>query len=583
MRPLAVAVYLLLAPAAGAADLAKLTLIVHPVYDDAPLVLDASFHRPTGETITITRLAYLLSEPGVRATADGEWLTSHNWFAFGDAAKNATTHELENLPRGAYNALKFYVGPDAATDKADPSGYPAQHALNPLVNGLHWGWAGGFVYLALEGHASSAQGGFSYHLAGAENRMEVTLPLALDLTHDTTVELDFHVDRLLPGRVTAQVAEQNSTHSRATDTLARQIATRTESAFTVRSITATARSQSAGQTPIVNREGTPYTLQIPRGVPVPDLPTDFPLTQERVALGRRLFHETRLSQNRTQSCASCHDAAFAFGDRRRFSVGAEGRLGERNSMPLFNLAWKTDFFWDGRSPSLRKQALDPIQNPIEMHARLDDVEARLTSDRSYAADFARAFGTPGVSVERVGIALEAFVMTLTSFDSRFDRASRGEAQLSETEKRGFQLFMTEYDPRQNQFGADCFHCHSGALFTDHQFHNNGLRFDPRDTGRERVTHRDSDEGKFSTPSLRNVALTAPYMHDGRFGTLAEVIAHYDHGVENRGTLDPNLAKHPVAGIRLSAEDQRALVAFLETLTDAQFTSSVANPARRGDF
>ena len=131
--------------------------------------------------------------------------------------------------------------------------------------------------------------------------------------------------------------------------------------------------------------------------------------------------------------------------------------------------------------------------------------------------------------------------------------------------------MTEYEPRMGEYGADCFHCHGGPLFTDHQFHNNGLSPVESDTGRHRVTQNERDIYKFSTPSLRNVALTAPYMHDGRFQTLEEVIAHYDHNLRRTATLDPNLAKHPSTGIRLSASDKSALVAFLKTLTDEKFT------------
>jgi cytochrome c peroxidase len=280
-----------------------------------------------------------------------------------------------------------------------------------------------------------------------------------------------------------------------------------------------------------------------------------------------LFQEKQLSRDGSQSCASCHLPARGFAENRRFSVGVAGREGERNAMPLFNLAWKQEFFWDGRAPSLRRQAVEPIENPVEMHLPLREAEERLVSERSYAAQFAEAFGTPGVSAQRIGIALEAFLLTLTSFESKFDRAMRDEAELTEQEKHGFQLFITEFDPQQGQRGADCFHCHGGALFSDVQFHNNGIGFDPRDPGRARVTRSATDEAKFATPSLRNVALTAPYMHDGRFKTLAEVVEHYDVGVQRSPTLDPNIAKHPPQGLQLTVEEKQALVAFLETLTD----------------
>ena len=570
---------LLAAATSFASETRNLTVVIHHRFNGERLCLDAPILSPAGEQIAISRLAYLLSEPSLKSRADGQWLTSRNWFAFVTAEKNESVQVLDNLPPEKFNALRFYIGPDAATDRADPGKYPARHALNPVMNGLHWGWAGGFVYLALEGHLAPGNEGFSYHIAGPDNRMEITLPVELDLAHDETIEVDFHVDRLFAGQNPLQIARQNSTHSRTGDEVPRQIKTRAETAFTVKQVRES-EVNAAKTSGASSAAGTPYTLAIPRGVPVPDLPSDFPLTQERVALGRRLFHDKHLSRDNSQSCATCHDAKFAFGDRRRFSVGVDGMAGERNAMPLFNLAWKSEFFWDGRAASLRQQAVEPIRNPIEMHLPLPELEDRLTADRQYAEQFASAFGSPGVSAQRVGIALEAFVMTLTSFDSKFDRAMRGQAQLSDQEKRGFQLFTTEYDPRQKQFGADCFHCHGGALFTDNQFHSNGLKPDGHDSGRARVTRNPSDEQKFSTPSLRNVALTAPYMHDGRFENLAEVIEHYDHGLTRTPTLDPNLAKHPVAGLQLTAEDKQALIAFLQTLTDERLAapapSSVAS-------
>ena len=174
-------------------------------------------------------------------------------------------------------------------------------------------------------------------------------------------------------------------------------------------------------------------------------------------------------------------------------------------------------------------------------------------------------------IDRIGRALEQFLLTLVSADSKFDRAMRGELELTELESRGLELFNSEFDPRQRQFGADCFHCHGGALFSDFAAKNNGLDLVSADEGRAAITGKSSDRGKFKTPSLRNVALTAPYMHDGRFETLEEVIAHYVSGVARPDQLDPNLAKHPGPGVPLGSDDQRALVAFLKTLTDPTLT------------
>ena len=166
--------------------------------------------------------------------------------------------------------------------------------------------------------------------------------------------------------------------------------------------------------------------------------------------------------------------------------------------------------------------------------------------------------------------MENYLLTLTSHDSKFDRAIRGEGKLSPEEQHGFELFMQEREPRMGSMGADCFHCHGGALFTDHQFRNNGLEISEVDPGRFRVTKAAIDRGTFATPSLRNIAVTAPYMHDGRFSTLEQVLDHYSEGIERTDTLDPNLAKHPAGGLHLTAEEKRAVVAFLKTLTDRKF-------------
>ncbi|HZV34507.1 MAG TPA: cytochrome c peroxidase, partial [Verrucomicrobiae bacterium] len=195
---------------------------------------------------------------------------------------------------------------------------------------------------------------------------------------------------------------------------------------------------------------------------------------------------------------------------------------------------------------------------------------KIAAKKDYAAAFTSAFGSAEITPEKIGLALEQYLLSLTSFDSKFDRALRGQEQLTAQEQRGFQLFSTEYDPRRGQFGADCFHCHGGVLFQSQTFANNGLDTEFSDTGRYEVTHRDADKGKFAVPSLRNIALTAPYMHDGRFKTLEEAVEHYCTGTKRSVTLDPNLAKHPNGGVPLSVADKKALVAFLKTLTDERF-------------
>jgi cytochrome c peroxidase len=242
-------------------------------------------------------------------------------------------------------------------------------------------------------------------------------------------------------------------------------------------------------------------------------------------------------------------------------------------MTLWNLAWKKDFFWDGRATSLRQQVLLPVQDHDEMDESLERVAKKLSSNPSYPPLFNKAFGSTKIDADRISLALEQFILSLTSYRSKFDLAMAGLTQLTPEEQRGFELFMTEFEPRMGQRGADCFHCHGGALFTDSQFHNNGLDVSSADPGRAKITGRDSDHGKFSTPTLRNVALTAPYMHDGRFKTLEEVIDHYSSGVQRSPTLDPNLAKHPNDGIGLTSADKKALVAFLKTLTDTNLPTS----------
>lgn len=557
----------------GQVQAVTLEISLRSTFNGDSLLLDSlRYPNSAGETISFTRLSYLVSGFALEGE-DGVWIELSDRYAWIDAAKRRTTFQLDDVPAGKYRALRFHLGPDAAANTADPAKLAADHPLNPNLNSLHWSWQGGYIFLAVEGHyrtGSSELNGYAYHLARDPNRTRISLAAPLDLTHNSTALIDFDIGTLLNApRPLAFGRDGAATHSREGDPIAAALVANLPGAFRVTRILSDSPKISRPKPlqPIdLPARFTPYRFTMSGTFPVPDLPRDNPLINERVALGKALFSETALSRDGTISCASCHQASAAFSDPRAFSVGIDGQLGTRNAMPLFNLAWKNSFFWDGRAPSLREQVLMPIKDHTEMDENFERVIAKLAVTPNYPQLFAAAYGTPGMSSGKIGLALEQFLLTLTSYDAKFDRALRGKASLDDDEKRGFELFMTEYDPRTGQLGADCFHCHGGPLFSDHQFHNNGLLENANDSGRFKATGLDSDRGKFATPTLRNLTRTAPYMHDGRFASLEEVIAHYSNGIQGSPTLDPNLAKHPQGGLQLNDADQRALVAFLKTLT-----------------
>jgi cytochrome c peroxidase len=336
-------------------------------------------------------------------------------------------------------------------------------------------------------------------------------------------------------------------------------------------------AQGPGTPPPISTGTTRYSLTIPPGFPSLRIPGDNVPTNEGVALGKRLFSETKLSGNNTQSCASCHKATQAFSDQgKALSVGIDGKAGTRNAMALFNEGYQDSFFWDGRTATLREQALQPIQNPVEMHQSLAQAVAKLSADSSYTAQFAKAFGSKGVTSPRIGLAIEQFLTVQLSANTKFDLVQQRKATFTALEQRGQTLFNTPFDPRQNQFGADCARCHGGPLFSNFQFRNNGLDSVFKDTGRGGITKDPNDLGKFKTPSLRNLIASGPYMHDGRFSTLEQVIQHYSDGIVNSSTLDPGLRREN-GGVHLSKTDQAALVAFLKTLSDPALTSSAGKP------
>ncbi|GAA4803950.1 cytochrome-c peroxidase [Litoribaculum gwangyangense] len=303
----------------------------------------------------------------------------------------------------------------------------------------------------------------------------------------------------------------------------------------------------------------------------PVIPIDNPQTVEGVALGKKLFFDPILSGNNTQACADCHAPQNAFTDSSQFSDGIDGILGTRNSMPLFNLAWNYDekFFWDGKVFSLEHQALVPVSDPIEMKSSWQQVEKELQNHPEYPNLFQQAFGTSTIDSTLVTKAIAQFERTLISSNSKFDKYLLGEIELTPEELEGFNIFM-------NENKGDCFHCHGSdknPLWTDNIFHNNGLDETFTDLGLGAVTGDPSNNGKFKTPSLRNLAFTAPYMHDGRFATLDEVINHYSEGLKNSATIDPLMKKVVQGGVQLSAQDKANLKAFLLSLSDYEFINN----------
>jgi cytochrome c peroxidase len=238
-------------------------------------------------------------------------------------------------------------------------------------------------------------------------------------------------------------------------------------------------------------------------------------------------------------------------------------------MSAVNMLWNTNgYFWDGRAEKLREQSIMPIQDPIEMNETLENVVEKLEQDTLYTHQFFRAFGTDDITSYRISLALEQFMNSIVSYRSKYDLYIEGEATFTEEEELGMELFFEEYNPFFPQTsGADCGHCHGGKNFSSQEYMNNGLDTLYDDNGRYDVTGLESDRGAMKVTTLRNIALTPPYMHDGRFQTLEEVIDHYNEGLHASPSLDPALAMTIDTGLLLNDTDKVALIAFLKTLTD----------------
>lgn len=324
---------------------------------------------------------------------------------------------------------------------------------------------------------------------------------------------------------------------------------------------------------------TPYIIEIPPGFPTMlNIPDDNPMTVEGIELGRNLFYDTRLAgradEGKYMSCSSCHiqEHSFVIGLPRPHPVGLDGIATHHGVLPLINLVWNPgNFGWNGSVPSIEEDVKAVITDPTEFGSSFSKVEQAIREIPGYPEQFEKAFGSRNVTVDRIAKAIAQFVRTIITSNSKFDRYLNGEVQLSQSELNGFVLFTTEE-------GADCFHCHGAAanpLFTTHLFYNNGkdsVFNDPSD--RYAVSGDPMDKGAYKASTLRNIEFTAPYMHDGRFETLEEVIDFYSHELVWTPYIDPLMHHIPNGGNQLTPVEKVDLLAFLKTLSD---TTLLYNP------
>lgn len=322
--------------------------------------------------------------------------------------------------------------------------------------------------------------------------------------------------------------------------------------------------------------GLPMEIKAPLGLPPLTIPSDNPPTAEAVALGRKLFFDAKLSSDNTLSCASCHNPAFHFADGQALAKGVNEQRGTRHTPTVLNAAYNSAQFWDGRAASLEQQASGPIANPKEMNLPHEVCVTKLNADESYRDEFAKVFGPGVITMEKIEKAISSFERTLLSANSPFDRYHYGGEKnaLSAAAIRGLAVFT-------DRNRGNCVTCHTigekFALFTDDKFHNLGIGMNTEgeltDLGRFAQTNIEAERGAFRTPSLRNVAKTAPYMHDGSLKTLKDVVDFYLGG----GNSNPQLDKE-IKPLILSAQERSDLVAFLEALT-GELPATVGPPGK----
>jgi cytochrome c peroxidase len=344
--------------------------------------------------------------------------------------------------------------------------------------------------------------------------------------------------------------------------------------------------------PVLNLDATPFNYAFPE---LPDhyttgdaqesdnTPESNPITNMGATLGRVLFYDTQLSANNTISCASCHEQSAAFSDNRKFSVGLNGETTRRNSMTLVNSRFYENgrFFWDERAATLEEQVLMPIQDHIEMGLTLEELELKLQPLDYYEILFEKAFGSPEITSDRIAQALSQFIRAIVSVNSKFDRGFMA-AGFPEDEEQmpDFPNFTAQENLGMDIYyrgrkGGTCLYCHGTPQHVNDEAKNNGLSLNYSDQGKGEITGNSSDNALFKVPSLRNIAKTGPYMHDGRFETLMEVVNHYSDNVQDHPNLNFRLTtlddgepgEGEVLRLQLTQSEKEALVAFLHTLTD----------------
>lgn len=312
-----------------------------------------------------------------------------------------------------------------------------------------------------------------------------------------------------------------------------------------------------------NDEDTPdkFELVYPAHFPTPEYHFENnEFSREGFILGRKLFYDPLLSVNNTVSCGSCHDATHAFADHNiPLSFGVFGRVGRRNYPPVFNMIWSKSFMWDGGVNHIELSGFPAIEDENEMSTNLTDLVEKLRTHNTYPAMFEEAFGTSEINDQKFFYAITQFMGALISSNSKYDKYVNGQANFSNDELSGLQLFRTH-----------CENCHQEPLFTDYSFRNNGLDSYFEDEGRFGITQNPNNLGKFKVPTLRNITFTYPYMHDGRFINLDQVLNHYSHEIVASPTLDVQLE----GGIALTNDEKNKLKAFLETLTDYEMLNNI---------